>query len=214
MKKLHIFTLLLAALLLSACGAKEETPVEVNDQVISDVMADESTAENTPSEQMTEGETTTDSDSLSISSGTVSYTVQKGWLSKPSETVVSSTSSVNGSVKIDVSTASVEASIDPATLNSGSGGRDKDAAGMLGAKITISGSGIALDANLANLNLTINGTTLSVPFTVSIEKTGDSYKASGSANILMSSFGINPPSAIGIYNVMDETVISFDITAS
>lgn len=158
-----------------------------------------------------------------IASGTTaSYIVQKGWLNKPTEEVVGSTSSVTGTFSYDAQADTVsdlKVTIDSQTFDSGAGGRDKYVQDLFDGPITVMSTETmkSVDGSFDTtvpMTLTINGTSKKLDFKVSGTATENSLTAKGSASFKLSDFGIDPPSAVGVYNVADEMAVSFNLKSA
>lgn len=165
-------------------------------------------------------ENVTLSKTFNIAAGSqVSYTVQKKWLNKPTEAVQGTTSKVSGSFSYNSADGSVDqlsAQVDSQSLSTGSGGRDGHVARLLGGPIKIASSkltglGPGLFKKDVPLQLTINGVTKTVTFSVEGNVSSDSMTANGQASINMNDFNVEPPSILGLYTVDENLQINFRI---
>ena len=152
----------------------------------------------------------------------VSYVVQKEWFGKPSETVVGTSNDVSGSVDYDANgeiLQSVNLSMQTASFDSGSGGRDKDVAGMLGEQIQISlansVAGIAPGTVSVTipLDVTINGQTNTVDFDVTGIVSDTMIDVTGKATANITDFGVKAPSILNVYSVAEEMNLNFELKA-
>lgn len=155
------------------------------------------------------------------SATTASYTVDKQWLQKDAEMVTGTTSNVTGTVMYDHENQmlkDITVEIDSSTFNSGSGGRDREVAKLLNGGITIANADdIQINAGTFSktipLDVTINGVTKTVDFTVQGDASESMLKADGTASFNMSDFNIEAPNALNIYTVADEMTVSFNLEA-
>lgn len=156
---------------------------------------------------------------------TATYVVQKGWLDKASEEVTGVTNQVSGTISTQALETGYQLMVDAtiaAEFDSGASGRDTHVAGLFNGPIVVRlDQEVTADLSVEGtyeetvaLAVTMNGTTqtLSVPVTLTVA--GESVTASGSADFAMTSFGIEPPSIVGVYNVADDMSIAFAIQAS
>lgn len=197
--------------------AKEDVTVVIEDETAMDAM------EKPEEDAMEES----DGMDLSIQSGsTASYTVNKGWLDKPSEEVTGVTQEVNGKIGFDAMEdgsyqLTAAAQITP-NFDSGNGVRDGYVTGLFDGTIQVSlnetvSSDLATAGTYSQtvtLGVTINGQTQQLPAEIVIVSDGEALTISGSTNFTMSSFGIEPPSMVGLYNTADPMSIAFEIQAS
>ena len=164
--------------------------------------------------------------SYDLSSATVSYTAQKRFLEKEDAEVVGTTSAVTGSGWLDAVNNAFYfmANLEFTDLATDSPKRDADvAAGFFddtAVSITVNveeEAGLVLGEEVTlevPVLLNINGVERSEIFEVTTTVTEEGYAASGSSSIMMSDFGINPPSLLNVYTVDDEIELSFDIEGS
>ncbi len=190
-----------------AMKAQESIPVETPKVEEEPEVVQEPAKEPTPVVKEPSG-------ALTIESGSITYSVEKGWLNKPTETVTGTTSSVSGSGTLNNGVLSVNAEINAKNFNSGSGGRDNHVAGLFSGNVKVTGNSIALSSTFAMLNITINGVTSTVPFVISISDQGDTVSASGNGSFKFSTFNIEPPSIANLYTTGDSVKMNFSVTAS
>lgn len=158
-----------------------------------------------------------------ITEGTASYTVQKEWLEKPIESVTGTTEDVGGQgwLSADDGSLYVMANADLAGLVTGSDARDKDVAAMWD-KSTVATLMLELDTSTITLGeeftleapamLTINDVEQEVTFAVTGTVTEEGFTATGTGDILITDFGVTPPTVAGLYGVADEASVSFEVT--
>lgn len=158
-----------------------------------------------------------------ITEGTASYTVQKEWLEKPVESVTGTTEDVGGQgwLSADDGSLYVMANADLAGLVTGSAARDKDVAAMWD-KSTVATLMLELDTSTITLGeeftleapamLTINDVEQEVTFAVTGTVTEEGFTATGTGDILITDFGVTPPTVAGLYGVADEASVSFEVT--
>lgn len=155
------------------------------------------------------------------SSSSASYIVQKEWFSKPKEEVTGTTSSIIGTITIDVEkkTISGDIIIDPSTLTTGISGRDKDVKKLFTGPITVVAPAVSIPtvegdfSAVLNAEVSINGVPQTLPFTIAGNISDNVLFLSGNTNFTISSFGINPPSALEVFSVADKAIMKFDFTA-
>ena len=157
-----------------------------------------------------------------ITSGSSSYSVQKEFLGKPTQTVVGTTGDVTGQININGKDLSLDVNIKN-TFATGVGGRDGDVKKLLGGDIAVKANGLVLGEGFFTadgstgkfpLELTINGVTKTVDFAVIGSVVDNKITASGQAMISMLDFNMTPPSVLKVYTVQPSTTISFEIVAS
>jgi|GEM_PF-2387676 len=148
----------------------------------------------------------------------VSYTVQKEFLSRPAEPVTGTTGDVSGELLIntEAKSISINAIINSQTLDSGSGARDNHVRNEFVGNILVEVDNFNFEISeqvsfVAPVNLTINGITETLNFDIegSFAEEGISFK--GSSDINMTDFNVEPPSTLGIYTVNEIAEISFDL---
>ena len=157
-----------------------------------------------------------------ITSGSASYTAQKRFLQKEDSVITGTTDVVSGYGWIvkETGALNLHAEVDLVALATDSEQRDKDVQAMLEDKMG------KLDLELASSNI-VDGETFSLEtpatliingfereVTVAIEGTvaEEDFDATGSFTILMSDFGVTPPSLAGVFTVDDEIVINFEVS--
>ncbi len=150
----------------------------------------------------------------------VRYVAMKEWLQKPVEEVVGINGNVTGDMTLTESEDAfmLEATIDSQTFESGSGGRDREVRNLFTEDIVIATNEPIVHTSGTYegdvlLDVTINGVTQTVPFTVTADMNDDEVKAQGEGTLIISDFGIKAPSALNLYSVADELGLAFDIMA-
>ncbi len=155
-----------------------------------------------------------------VTSGSSSYSVQKEFFGKPTETIVGTSSGVSGSLNLLDDKLSIDVTVKN-DFSSGNGSRDGEVKQWLGGDISVKASELTLNdgffvsqgtASLP-LQLTINGITKTVQFSVTGAITDPVITASGSATINMNDFNVTPPSILNVYSVAPETLLSFEVEA-
>lgn len=152
---------------------------------------------------------------------TVSYTVQKEFFSRPTEPVTGTTDDVFGQVYIDSENQKifVSAIINPKTLESGSGARDRYVSNQFNSEISIKvqdqdfGSFGQVSLTVP-VSLTINGITRIEEFQISGSISESELDLIGSTQIDMTNYSIEPASAANVYTVNEIAEISFDLVAT
>lgn len=157
-----------------------------------------------------------------ITTGSTEYVAQKRFLQKEDSVVTGSTEDVSGYGWIvkETGALNLHADVDLVALATDSPQRDKDVLGMF------EETSATLDIELASSNivdgeefsletpatLIINGFEKEV--TVAVEGTvvEEDFDATGTFTILMSDFGITPPSLAGVFTVDDEIVVNFSVS--
>lgn len=161
--------------------------------------------------------------SYSITLGSATYSVEKGWLKKPSEEVTVTSELVSGDLIIDVkdSVLSGVIIVDTDGLGSGKEKRDSYVRSELGDSIIVNIKDQPVtfteEGNIEDeitVQLTINDVTKDVLFSVDISIFEESLLIVGEANISMSDFGVTPPSILHVYEVGDSVYLTFDIIAN
>lgn len=155
------------------------------------------------------------------SSSSVSYVAQKEWFSKPKEEVTGTTSSIIGTITIDIEkkTISGDIIIDPSTLTTNTSGRDKEVKKLFTGPITVVAPAVSIPvvegdfSAVLNAEVSINGIPQTLPFTIAGNISDSVLFLSGSADFVISSFGIKPPSALEVFSVADKATMKFDFTA-
>ena len=164
-----------------------------------------------------EGDTT-----YTIGSGSsASYTAQKEFFSQPTEMITGTTGDVTGVLAFDADTSSlsVNAFVNPQTLESGNNARDTYVRGQFNSDISIVLEGYPLDNGLGSVSalvpvqLTMNNVTQQVDFQIEAVVSESRIEARGEAVIDMRSFGVEPATLAGVYTVDDIATISFDLNA-
>lgn len=147
--------------------------------------------------------------------GTTSYTVQKVFLSKPTETVTGETDQLSGDLQYQDGALKGTVVVATGDLDSGESFRDQEIKKLLGD--TIRAEVLENSINLGTTQelmvaISINETTKTVPFTIETMQ-GDeaSITLKGSAELLMSDLGIVAPSTAGIYGVDDKFILQVTI---
>lgn len=162
--------------------------------------------------------------SYMISDGSTSYVVQKGWVSKPSEEVVGTTTDVSGAGWLDPETGALylSAKADLSTLKSSSSDRDRDVQKRLDDSTAM----LVLDLDTSTITLgepfeletpvmlTVNGVQAEVPFAISGTITEEGFTATGTADAKISDFGLEAPSVLDLYVVDDNFQLTFDVTGT
>jgi len=169
-----------------------------------------------------ENEVSTINNSYVISSNSsVSYTVQKEFLSRPTEPVTGTTGDVSGELMInrELESISINAVISPQTLDSGSGARDNHVRDEFVGDILVQVDNFGFEISeqisfVAPVNLTMNGITKTLDFDIQGSILEEEVSFKGSSNINMLDFNIDPPSTLGIYGVNEIAEISFDLFAN
>ncbi|MFC1722393.1 YceI family protein [Patescibacteria group bacterium] len=157
-----------------------------------------------------------------LTSASVNYAVQKRFFDKPDAEVVGSTDNVAGLgwYNEDNSAFALAAHLDFGSIVSDNTTRDSDVLGLFkDSNILIMADVEEEDALILDTEvqlqvpvlLTINGIQRNVVFDVTATLTEEDFTAVGETSILMSDFGINPPSLAEVYTVDDETILSFDV---
>ncbi len=191
----------------SSAPAPAEAPTDANDPAVSGMADDKMMG---AAYQVTDGTE-------------IYYTVQKEWLSKPTEPVTGRGADVSGSISYDAESGALsvlDIILDTSSLDSGSKGRDGEVVGIIGDKIMIAApaSGLTIPAGAVDtsvtLDVTIEGTTQSVPFAVTGNAGDDALEVSGSASITFAQFGLKAPSILSVYGVNDTLEIGFSLNAT
>lgn len=161
-----------------------------------------------------------------IKAGTVSYRANKTYFGKPKLEVVGTTTNVTGEGWFSQLENKMElnATVDLLGLASDSSKRDediqplfKDKKVMVKMSEEFESKKIVMEESSTfdvTLDVTINGVTKAVPFTVETTVSDMTLNAKGSAPIMMSDFGIEAPSLIEVFSVADEIMIEFDVTGT
>ncbi len=157
---------------------------------------------------------------------TVSYNAEKTYFGKAPSTIVGVSDKVVGYGLLDTETNLVylTAVADLSALKSDSAQRDSDiqdlfipATAIIEVRdYTLEGFDFAtgMGQNLSltvPVSVTINSVTKEVPFTVEAVITEDEFKATGTANVKMSDFGITAPSLLNVFAVADDAVFKFEV---
>ncbi len=189
---------------------------EVKEETVPATNTNANNAQTAPEVNENTQATTEEAVSYKIASNSkASYVVQKKFFSRPTEEVIGTTNDITGKVVVkENKKVEVKAEIE-VTFASGSGSRDGIVKGLLGEKILVSGNDLDLDLSGSsrknvNLNLTINGVTKSVPFSVRVSS-GEAMSADGTANIKMSDFNVQPPKLANVYTVDNEMEVRFNV---
>lgn len=149
---------------------------------------------------------------------TVSYTAQKEFFSKPTEPVTGTTGDISGELTLDKENEkiSINAEINPQTLESGSGNRDDYVRSQFTSSILVNVNEADFtfenSSFTAPVELTINDINRTVDFEITpfVSDAGElSFR--GSTNINMNEFNIEPASLINVYTVDEVAEISFNI---
>lgn len=149
---------------------------------------------------------------------TVSYTAQKEFFSKPTEPVTGTTGDISGELTLDKENEkiSINAEINPQTLESGSGNRDDYVRSQFTSSILVNVTETDFtfenSSFTAPVELTINDINRTVDFEITpfVSDAGElSFR--GSTNINMNEFNIEPASLINVYTVDEVAEISFNI---
>lgn len=152
-----------------------------------------------------------------------SYTVQKVFVGKPTAEVIGVTQDVEGAGWYDATGKKfyLKAKIGLDTLKSDSEKRDSDILPLFTpatAMIELNGDNSTDVISMTEpfetellANVTIGSVTKEVTFAVTGMLDETKFNAEGTANVLMSDFGIEPPSALNIFTVEDETVLKFKV---
>lgn len=156
-----------------------------------------------------------------ITSGSTDYTAQKRFLQKEDAVVTGTTEDVYGYGWINKETGALNlhAEVSLVALVTDSPQRDKDVLGMfedpsatldmdLESSTIVDGEEFSLETPAT---LVINGFEKEVTVAVSGTVVGEEFDATGTFTILMSDFGITPPSLAGVFTVDDEIVVDFDV---
>lgn len=209
-------------------GDDATPPVETDDSSVSaetdneDTASENAEATNDNANDDNDQPAATGPTTYAFASGSnVQYVVQKGWVKRPAEDVVGTNNAVSGDTVYNGSTGMldrVNLTVDSQKFSSGSGGRDGEVRGWLNGPIKIAlptplkvGSG-AINTTGA-FDLTINGVTKRVSFSVNGNASPEKIEATGSANITMSDFNVDPPSILGVYSVKDAMTVRFNLNA-
>lgn len=205
---------------------KAENTVMMEDESLEDdkMMDDDKMAEIDSMMEDTTMEAPEGAVSYMISEGSASYVVQKGWVSKPSEEVVGTTSDVSGSGWINPETGALylNAKVDLSSLKSSSEDRDEDIqkrfddpTAMLVLELDSSTIAMGEPFELETpVMLTVNGVEAEVPFAMSGTVTEEGFTATGTAKAKISDFGMEAPSVLGLYVVDDNFQLTFDVTGT
>jgi polyisoprenoid-binding protein YceI len=194
-------------------NVQQDTMVEFDNSETEDVKESEN--------EMT-SEVSAAGDSYMISdNSSVSYTVQKEFLSRPTEPVTGTTSDVSGELSINTETESISinAVINSQTLDSGSGTRDNHVRNEFSGDILVKVDNFNFEISeqvsfVAPVELTINGITKTLNFDIQGIILEEEISFKGSSDINMTDFNIDPPSTLGIYGVNEIAEISFDLFAN
>ncbi|MDP3880774.1 MAG: YceI family protein [bacterium] len=156
-----------------------------------------------------------------VTSAKASYIAKKGWFNKPHEEVTGSTSDVSGYISYDSESqmlTELNIEIDDQTFSTGNGGRDGDVRKMFsdaGNIVVTLAESVELPAGEFEasipLVIEINGVKQTVNFQVQGTVSETSSSASGSADITFEQFGMDAPSAAGIFNVANDLTVEFEI---
>lgn len=152
---------------------------------------------------------------------TVSYTAQKEFFSKPTEAITGTTSDIDGQVSINEQnqTISVQAEVNPQTLDSGSGNRDRYVRDQFDSPITITVEDVDFGSFgqtsfTGSVVLTINGISSIEEFDINGTIAENEIILRGQTEINMPEYSIEPASLAEVYTVNDVAEISFDLVAN
>lgn len=153
----------------------------------------------------------------------VSYQVNKVFFSKPLELVTGTTDNgvLAGWYNKETNTFYVTSTVNLTTLSTDSNARDEEVRELLSKTATMvfdsSETPLEVDENgdftgVYDLEITINETTQTVPFNITGNITDEMFTAQGTATVLMTDFGVTPPSLIKVYEVEPEVTLNFEVS--
>lgn len=203
---------------MSDSSSATTSQVASNDSMVDDDMMDDEMMD----DEMEMMEAPEGAMMYTITEGTASYTVNKGWLDKAAEEVTGTTTGVEGEGWMNPETGAlyVMGSVDLAGLATGSAARDGDVQKLFNRPVAtlvldLENSTIEVGTPFeveAPVMVTINGETVEVTAAVTGTVTETGFEATGSMDAMLSDFGITAPSVASLYNVADEFSMSFDVT--
>lgn len=157
-----------------------------------------------------------------ISSGSASYVAQKRFLQKDDSVVTGTTESVTGYgwIMLETGALNLHANVDLIALATDSPQRDKDVLGMfeetnatldleLATSTIVVGEEFTLETPAT---IVINGFEKEIPVSIAGTLAEEDFDATGTFTILMSDFGVTPPSLAGVFTVDDEIVVNFKVS--
>jgi len=158
---------------------------------------------------------------MSLSRGTVMYSVNKNFLGKDLEVVTGKTTSVSGEGVFNDDTNIIESAqfaVDTSTFTSGNAGRDKEVVQLLGDKAIFNITKLPVGKDVTKPRsvtgeLTIAGVTKDVTFETSVIEEDEKIMIKGDSQITFEEFNIKAPSAAGVYTVGDTINVTFDVVA-
>ncbi len=150
------------------------------------------------------------------------YSAQKKFFSRPTETIEGRNTNIIGFARtVNERMLSGEVRIAHDGFVSSSSQRDSDVAKLLGAPIKATFADIQLEPFMSNqanaqvpVQITINGVTQEVIFTVTSEKENTTLTLQGAGEVELADFDIEPPSLFNIYEVDNLLGLGFTTTLS
>lgn len=172
-------------------------------------------------EELSEGQLNPNATTYVFTDSKAQYKVDKVFISKPLEEVTGETA-FEGTAIYDSTTGLVKiiGMVDLVNLSTGSQARDIDVMSRLQTPIAYVSGDIQIEPDLTGeqtitteLEITITEETVRVPFdiTYSLNEDSSEFTATGTGQTLISNFGIEPPSALNIYNVDDDLTLLFEV---
>lgn len=148
-------------------------------------------------------------------SGEASYTAQKVFFEQPTAAITGSTGDLSGDINYEDGMLIAQVDVATENLVTGNATRDGEVQELLGstvqARITETELELPFSGELP-VEVTIAGTTNTIPFTMEIIENENELTLEGTGNIFLSSFNLEPFGAPGIYSVEDEIELSIQVT--